>query len=353
MRFPFEQTGPVLLMIAAVGWYVAVMLATNVFLIRRDSAGARALAAWICNVPVVILAILAGRYEIAIGMIFATSVACMTLVLGIATFAAGTTPHSTHRRAWSMLLPVSLICMLIGLSSGFDRLDAIILLAQGLAMIGLWQESPQSAPPSTGASFGLGRLLALLAVVVIAGAGGFAAVKASSSMSLRMGMTNAGMITALVLAPAMVLPLIGIGLQAAHDGRYDQFVGGLIGFVFLNLCVLLPLATLLWIAQPGRRAEVFDPFPATAPTTTATTGPATTTASSDDDSNSSILPPRVLPYPMAVWRVDTVLLIAVGLLLLPVSLGRWSLGRPEAIGLIGAWVIFMLLTVLTTLIHRL
>lgn len=341
MQFLTEQVGPVLLMLAAVGWYLAVLMGTAALRRTRDSAGSRARAAWVCTIPVVLLAVGQGRYEIAVGMIFATSVACMTLVLGIVTLAAGTTPAQASRRGWGMLLPVALVCFLMGLSGGFDLRDAMVLLVQGIAVYWMWQgpDEPASQARAVPGTFG-----SMLGVVIIATLAGLTAIHATLTMSPRMGLMNGGLVTGLMLAPAMALPLIGLGLQAVQDGQYDQFVSGLVGFVFLNLCLLLPLAALLWIAQPPRRAEVFQLEPTTAPATL----PATTSTTQDDP---DFRPPRALPYPMAIWRVDTVLLIAVGLLLLPVSIGKWSLGRPEAIGLILTWAVFMLLTVITTMTH--
>jgi hypothetical protein len=39
------------------------------------------------------------------------------------------------------------------------------------------------------------------------------------------------------------------------------------------------------------------------------------------------LPGRAAPYPMAAWRVDTVVLIVLGFALIPWSLGRWVISR--------------------------
>ncbi|HWP40039.1 MAG TPA: hypothetical protein VNL70_03865, partial [Tepidisphaeraceae bacterium] len=44
----------------------------------------------------------------------------------------------------------------------------------------------------------------------------------------------------------LVLPMIGVGSILAHQGRYQQVVSAQVGFVLLNLCGLLPLATTLW-----------------------------------------------------------------------------------------------------------
>jgi Ca2+/Na+ antiporter len=49
-------------------------------------------------------------------------------------------------------------------------------------------------------------------------------------------------------------------------------------------------------------------------------------------------------YPMAVWRVDTVVLILLALLLLPVGMGRWTLGRREGAGLIIGYAAYLVLT---------
>jgi hypothetical protein len=51
-----------------------------------------------------------------------------------------------------------------------------------------------------------------------------------------------------------------------------------------------------------------------------------------------------MPYPMTVWRIDTVLVLVLGFALIPISLGRWSLGRAEAGGLIAGYVLYLALT---------
>ena len=48
-----------------------------------------------------------------------------------------------------------------------------------------------------------------------------------------------------------------------------------------------------------------------------------------------------MPYPLTVWRIDTVLVLVLGFALLPLALGRWSLGRTEAGGLIVAYAVYL------------
>jgi Ca2+/Na+ antiporter len=57
----------------------------------------------------------------------------------------------------------------------------------------------------------------------------------------------------------------------------------------------------------------------------------------------------VLGFPIAVWRIDTVLLILLGLVLLPVSLNLWEMRRTEGMLLI---VIYACYLVGTTMLGR-
>lgn len=333
-----QNAGPFLFGSAAVAWYLACSLLTACLIGRTDSPGRRAIAPFLCNIPIVFLSISQGRFEIAVGIIFATSVAALTLVLGLVIQSAPGAEATLSRRAWAMVLPVALVNLLIGFRSGFHRLDALILLAQGLAILPLWRESfansdkpsydPAKFPSRAALMFG-GLLLAIFA--------GAAGSSAAHQLSLNLKLPSAGLVTAVIVTPALALPQIGVGLRATHEGRFDHAASGLVGFVLLNLCLLLPLATLAQSAMP-----LFDPPPQAmiAPATL----PATTSAA---DAPPPIIETRsVLPFPMAVWRVDTVLLVAVGLLLLPVSQGKWSLGKTEGIALMITYAIFMLLTVL-------
>ena len=59
--------------------------------------------------------------------------------------------------------------------------------------------------------------------------------------------------------------------------------------------------------------------------------------------------PRLLIYPTAVWRIDNVLLIIMGVMLLPVALGKWALGREEGLALIAGYFFYLTVTVATGL----
>ena len=78
----------------------------------------------------------------------------------------------------------------------------------------------------------------------------------------------------------------------------------------------------------------WDKFqPAVAATTAATTEPAET-----------LHQLRPVPFPLAVWRVDTALLIVFGLLLIPISLGRLTLRKPEGLALAVLYAIYLIIS---------
>ena len=53
---------------------------------------------------------------------------------------------------------------------------------------------------------------------------------------------------------------------------------------------------------------------------------------------------RAVPFPLAVWRVDTALLIVFGLLLIPVSLGRLTLRKPEGLALAIVYAVYLVIS---------
>ncbi|HLL88272.1 MAG TPA: hypothetical protein VK324_03120, partial [Tepidisphaeraceae bacterium] len=81
----------------------------------------------------------------------------------------------------------------------------------------------------------------------------------------------------------------------------------------INLCVALPMAVGVWYAA---RAGWLPDLPA------------------------------AIPFPLGVWRVDTVLLIVLSLPLVPTAMNRWTLGRAEGVGLILMYGVYLVLVTL-------
>jgi Ca2+/Na+ antiporter len=94
-----------------------------------------------------------------------------------------------------------------------------------------------------------------------------------------------------------------------------------VGITLLNLCVLLPVLAIF----PYLHAVV-------------TTVRSAHGKPIDWDS----MGPNVTVFPLAAWRIDTVVLILLSTLLLPVAMGRWNLGRAEGFMLIAGYCVYLL-----------
>jgi hypothetical protein len=246
------------------------------------------------------------------------------LALGIVTLTASDTRPTSPRRMWAFVLPSALICFMIGFGNSVNGFDACVLALEGLALAMLWNdgsEKNQSFRITPRHSLLLIAAIAASVVATLAALRGICEIGDSLSI-------GDGLITQALLGPMLVLPMISAGSAAASRGKYDQAVAVQVGFVLLNLCLLLPLAAVLWM---GRQYWGIS-FASTPPPTTApTTMPAEAVV-------------QAMAYPLGVWRVDTVLLMTVGLLLLPVALGKWTLGKAEAIVMLFVYAIYVVLS---------
>jgi hypothetical protein len=179
----------------------------------------------------------------------------------------------------------------------------------------------------------------LVLSIALAAAGGWISYKACVAADDRTRIATSGLIALAVISPLLVLPLLGTGAVAAHHGRLNAASDAIVAIVLLNLCALLPIVVL---THYGRQIA-FDLRPRYA---------AIDNAYATTQSISQVLSEfRPMPFPLAVWRVDTVLLMVLGLLLIPVSLGRIILSRGE--GLAMALVYAAYLVVSTALAMRL
>jgi Ca2+/Na+ antiporter len=325
-----EKAGILLLLIAAAGWFIAARAAADALTRGKFSPGRAAFGYWLPTLIAVLLAIFLDKPEMALRIIFASSVACLTLSLGIVTLAARNTHPTSSRKMWGFILPAALICLMIGFAAQLRWIDAAILAMEGLALIALWNDRlpPESSPPMKilpRHAIQLG--IALVAVIVAA----LVAIRGAENLGNFIGLPGTSLVTAILLAPMLVLPMIGAGTSAAYEGHYDQSIDVHIGYVLLNLCALIPLATIVWLSRPYLHMPI-------ALAQSATTLPTTLPVQEATD---------FLAYPLAVWRIDTVLLAVLGLFLLPVAIGKWTLHRAEGFGLIGAYMIYMVLTAVT------
>jgi len=347
-----KNEGVLMLVAAALADYGAARLALHA-IARPDGsdAGRRALGQWLPIAGAAIAAVLLRQPEMASSIILGASIACLSLVAGLVLLTSGMDLLPSTRRAWPFLLPAALVPLMAGFSGHLGVWHAIGMLILGVAVLAVWlqkeQEPPiasmaqqstsQSGTSSVGTQgsavlhYSLGTLAAvggagvwIVAIgILLAAGGGFFSVLGCRSAAVGSPFLTPPLIATVILSPLLVLPTIGTSTAVAHHGHVGRALSALVGTVLLNLCLLLPIVVLLhsfmhanWSAidsMPGKNVAVkillleFPPF----------------------------------PYPVAAWRIDTVLLVVLGFAAVPIATGRWLLGRGEALLLILGFMVYL------------
>ena len=337
-----------------------------------------ALAQWVAIACVCAVAVWLDHAEIAIGVIFSTAVGALSLHLGVTIasspdtrararrsghgfdvvideqeHAAGAAPEATPAipvrgsRAWAMVLPAGVLALMAGFSGKLTLIHALLFAIQGLLVMMVWDRQQDGPRVDGHGRLSMGRRAQLALATALALIGGMLAVYGAVRMSDETGIMSTGLIASAALGPLLVLPMIGSASVLASHGQTQTAVGASVVIVLLNLCCLLPLVIGGWHARQHY-------FPPLATPAQAVAAPATT-QSAEDDPSADLEPlpaddmPPVLGFPIAVWRIDTVLLILLGLMLLPVSLNLWEMRRFEGMLLI---VIYACYLVGTTFLGR-
>lgn len=347
--------------------------------------GWRAIGSWVFIAMTAMLATAREHPEIALGVIFATSVGCLSLIWGIVTFQNPLPPPAARwRRVWPFVLPAAVIPLMAGFSGQLTLRHAIIMLVEGAVIWFVWRDpspakdsvdanadatdAPPAPPPeseTTPSRIGCLGVIQLLLGVLLGGLGVWAAVQGTIEIGRTSRILTSGLVAATLLSPILVLPLIGMGSALSQRGQTWVATTTSVAIVLLNLCLLLPVVILMHYSLPTWKpvaksivAQGIDLVRLDPPSNTATTRPAAAPATSPSTTRPATMPvitpptfqsptasaseARPFPYPMAVWRVDTVLLIVLGMMLLPLGLGRWTMQRGEALTLIVAYVAYLL-----------
>ncbi len=331
-----------MLLLSAGALYVACKAALEVLAGAASAPpGRRALGQWLPIAATVAASMAAGQPEVATVVVFSTSVAMLSLVLGMTTLLAPapaegspvpppTVPPS--RRVWPFVLPAALLTLVAGFGAALTWPFAVALLLLGAAVFGVWREATArepAAPADVPAGVaGVGRpsmaWVQLLVALALSALGGWAMVRctlATSNMSQRVGTAELG---AILLGPLLVLPTLSTACAVAqHDATAnDGITTALVGTVLLNLCVLLPLAVLAsYVISAGhayRDAAAAGPIAA-----------------------AFVEHAKPLPFAAATWRVENVMLVLLAFFLVPVALGRWAMSRVESGILIAAYVLYV------------
>jgi hypothetical protein len=309
--------------------------------------------------------------DLAIGVPLAAAVTACTLALGVALFVAPVSPEAiddqqvrTAGRAqagWPFLLPASVLLLIIGFSGQIGPGGAAVLVIQGLLIVlasakrsqGRLESRHGSSPESPDESskyfrptvLGVVQMLLGLALLAVAGWG---LVLASAHLKLDSPAFRPGVAAVIVLAPAIVLPMVPELATMAEQGRRNQAITAVVAFSLLNICALLPLAAGLHAALDSRNLlATTSPTPMTStPTPTLTTTPTSTPTAADAPPDSTIT--ANLPFPILAWRLDTTLLIATGLFLASPFKSTWNFSPFEGAGLILIYTAYLFLWLLLT-----
>lgn len=299
-------------------------------LARPDGSdpGRRAMAQWFPIAATVIAAILwrtpdpqlqTQLASVAVSVIFGSSVACLSLVPGMTTYLTPMDSLPPSRKVWPFVLPAALLTLMAGFSAHLTWWHGLMLLALGGSIVPVWIQSPEGLDGSSEDHLAAGPAIGVIAAALALCAGGAYLGVSGTLASSAVGSHNNHLLTpgtlgAVILSPLLVLPTLSTASSVAQRGYPGRALTALVGTVLLNLCVLLPVTIFLWYFKAsGWTLAGFRDFKAPWEST------------------------HALPFDMAAWRIENVILLLLGFAMVPVSMGRWAVGRLESTLLVAAY----------------
>jgi Ca2+/Na+ antiporter len=283
----------------------------------------RALVQWLPICASTLAATLMGQAGVAIGLVFGSSVACLSLVMGLSSCFGGVRELPPNSRLWCLVMPAALLVLMMGFHGSFMLIHGAMLLIMGGAFLAVWVENPAPtgppmAIPSETPAAPVQPIPATVGAILLAALGAWVAVRGAISTGEHSRMLPADLLAATVLSPLLLLPALGSATTVAQRGQMGHVVTALCGTVLLNLCLLLPLVIFSdWIHGIWTHPQLAD--------AAAVVGAAA----------------RTTPFPVVTWRVDTVVLVVLGFALIPVATGRWLPDRFESVLLIAAYIAYL------------
>ncbi len=289
--------------IGAVMLYVSSRFAAQVL----GGTMGRAVGHFIPIIFTAMIAAAAGHDSLAINLLFAATVMIVTLVIGVSILSAPMSAARFRPRTWSLFLPVAALAWMAGALAVIDTRVAVSLFCVG-ALIA-WS-SATGAHSGAQSSPRLRWWMLILLLSVVVAVFGAAAANFASQIVLSYGRSlTEGILASTIIAPLLVLPVLGSASESAiSDGSCDHAVSVCVSTALLNLCFGLPAIAAVRFA----REKLLK-------------------------TGASI----AFPIPYGIWRLDSMVLVVVGLLLLPIGLGRWTPSRLEGLLLIIIYVMYL------------
>jgi Ca2+/Na+ antiporter len=303
---------------AAVGLYVAARVGSDaVARLAGDTPFVRAVFHWIPVAAVALTAAasaaralkLTGTWDVdswnlCIGTIFGSSVAALCLIPGIVASSGAT---AAVPRRGIFVLPAAMLVLLCGFSGKLTVWHAGALAIEGV-MIGSVALGKRRGARDVLPGFAA-KGVAVIDVLLCLSLVGLTAWAANQGMRhavMEMRGLTPNLVGSLVLGPLLMLPLIGTAQALSAEGRAADAAALPVPIVLLNLCLLLPVAIVVSL----RGQDLM--------------------AASD-------------PFPMMLWRIDSVLLTILAAFFVPGALGRWRLHRGEGVLLVACYCVYMVL----------
>jgi len=267
------------------------------------------------------------RGDMAVSIIFASSVGCLSLLVGsICIVKPSFDAPEPYRRFWPLALPAGLLTLLAGFAGSLSWRQSLMFFIEGAALFFAWQElsarqtviptdvnvAAKTKPQPPALRWAIVAVCILLSIV-----GAIAGILGAERISQEIFTISDIAIVVAVLGPLLVLPMLLSGAQLAQSDRGWAAITSAVIIVMLNMCILLPIVVLMWypVQNPDGVASAIQGLAHAQP----------------------------LPFSWVTWRVDNVILVLLAFTLLPASLGRWRMGRPEGFTLIALYAVYVLM----------
>jgi hypothetical protein len=319
-------SGREMVLVGAVLLYVASRAGVEALAGRAASPGKRAVGHWIPIAAAALVALAIRRPDIALSIVFATSVGCVSLLLGSICIVS---PHAdapgVYRRVWIFALPAGLLTLLAGFAGHLSWWHAAVLLIEGVMVMLAWRELSADGMIEAHLEVRGERWVAWMNFVLcifLSMLGGVAGVIGAKHLSATLNSISDLATVVAVLAPLLVLPILTSGGHLAQTNRAGAAVTTGVGVVLLNLCLLLPVVVLL--NYPLQVVHEWKHL---------------------GEQLSTISEAGPTPFSWVTWRVDNVVLVLLSFALIPSALGRWKMGRAEGCTLIGLYAVYVVMEV--------
>ncbi|MGN6505619.1 MAG: hypothetical protein ACTHM6_08660 [Tepidisphaeraceae bacterium] len=277
------------------------------------SPGTGLLRGALAAVPVTAIGILfavSGQVTTGVALMLACCVFMVTLGIGVAAVnaPAGGGVGSPLLR---LLAPITLVTCVVGFHGELTLVHAVALLVTGILLAWTASEGrPRMIPRANFAWLG--------AAIPLLGGGIYLLLIAIQQFQSAAGANLLGPVVVLMVGPAALISLLGLLGRPDENGEggCDTVVGFALNCLGFGLPIIIAIGH--WIRHSA-----------------ATTKTA-----------------AAVIMPVASWRIDSLLLVMLSILLIPVSIRRFKLGRLEGLALVILYLVYARVSVHTVSLAR-